>query len=77
MPLYEYVCETCRDEFELLIRGNESPKCPACGGARLLQQLSVVAAHTVGGRELPICSTPSPTGCGLPQCGAGRCAMDE
>lgn len=77
MPLYEYVCESCRDEFELLVRGDESPVCPACGGKKLVQLLSVVAAHTAGSRDLPVCSTTTPSGCGLPQCGAGRCAMQE
>ena len=74
MPLYEYVCESCHDEFELLLRGNETPVCPECGGKKLTQLLSVVAAHTAGSRELPVCSAPSPMGCGLPQCGAGRCS---
>jgi putative FmdB family regulatory protein len=77
MPLFEYVCDNCRDEFELLVRGAETPECPGCGSRSLTRQLSVVAAHTGGQRELPICTTPSSGGgCGLPQCGMGRCALE-
>jgi putative FmdB family regulatory protein len=75
MPLYEYSCGKCRSEFELLVRGKETPSCPNCGSESLRQQLSVVAAHSASARDLPICSTPSAGGCGLPQCGMGRCAM--
>lgn len=78
MPLYEYACGQCRREFELLVRGGETPRCPSCGSQSLRQQLSVVAAHTGGRNEVPFCSTPSRAsqgGCGLPQCGMGRCGM--
>lgn len=76
MPLYEYACRSCDSEFELLIRGEEHPECPNCGGNRLDKQFSVPAAHMAGGASLPICETPSSGGgCGLPQCGTGGCMM--
>jgi putative FmdB family regulatory protein len=76
MPIYEYACDDCRGEFEVLVRGNESPVCPTCGSPRLEKLLSVPAAHTGGSRgSLPICETPSPGTCGLPQCGMGGCQM--
>ena len=73
MPLYEYVCSDCNSEFELLVRGQQRPACPHCGSRSLDKQLSVPAAHTAGG-SLPLCETPTSGGCGLPQCGPGRCA---
>jgi putative FmdB family regulatory protein len=75
MPLYEYVCESCHEPCELLVRGGETPVCPTCGGTDLAQQLSVVAAHTKGRTELPICSNSGPASCALPACRGGRCAM--
>lgn len=30
LPLYEYSCHTCSQKIELLIRGDEKPKCPDC-----------------------------------------------
>jgi putative FmdB family regulatory protein len=74
MPLYEYVCAKCEEEFEFLVRGGETPACPTCGSESLRQQLSVVAAHT-SSQESSSCATPSQGGCGLPQCGMGRCGM--
>ncbi len=75
MPIYEYNCEACESQVELLIRGGETPVCPECGSKRLEKLLSVPAAHTGGSKSsLPICETPRPGGgCGLPQCGGGMC----
>lgn len=75
MPIYEYSCDECREDFEVLVRGDEQPECPSCGGHHLVKQFSVPAAHSVGSSSLPVCNTPMPaSGCGLPQCGQGRCA---
>ena len=76
MPLYEYACPDCRKECELLIRGQEQPVCPTCGGDKLNKLLSVPAAHTAGAKDLPVCG-PGPAGdCGLPECGMGGCMME-
>jgi putative FmdB family regulatory protein len=77
MPIYEYTCHDCRDEFELLLRGSETPHCPKCGSRRLAKQFSVPAAHTSGSsRSLPVCEPSSVEGtCGRPQCGMGGCQM--
>jgi len=74
MPLFEYVCPSCDERFELLIRGSEKPRCPDCGSGGLDQQMSVPAAH-VSGSSLPICQAPPQGGCGAPQCGQGGCGM--
>ncbi len=44
MPLYEYVCQSCHQQFELLVRGDQEPACPECGDGELTRLLSVVAA---------------------------------
>ena len=31
MPIYEYSCKTCGNEFEELIVGDAKPGCPSCG----------------------------------------------
>jgi putative FmdB family regulatory protein len=77
MPIYEYHCEACEDEFELLLRSGEQPACPACQSEKLTRKFSVVAAHSSGSSsDLPICGGPAPQDCGLPQCGGGRCAFE-
>ena len=74
MPIYEYRCEHCSNEFETLVmRRTETVTCPSCGGERLTKLLS---AHAVG-RGAP------DTACGAapcapePMCGAGGCCACE
>jgi putative FmdB family regulatory protein len=74
MPIYEYACPECQKEFEFLVRGQETPACPHCGGDQLEKQLSVPSAHRASA-ELTVCTPPGPGGCGLPQCGQGGCQM--
>jgi putative FmdB family regulatory protein len=77
VPIYEYQCEKCASQFELLVRGGERPACPNCGGRKLDKLLSVPAAHVSSNRSLPICEVPrGEGGCGLPQCGMGGCGME-
>ena len=46
MPLYDYTCLECGEEFEELVRSGESPDCPACSASEVERQLPVFA---VGG----------------------------
>jgi len=67
MPLYEYVCQECLSQAELLVQGSEQPQCPKCRSAKLTKLLSVVAAP---GRDASTASAPNVTSgsCG-PGCG--------
>jgi len=72
MPIYEYVCEDCRRDFEELVRSVRSSRkvtCPACGGSRVQRHPSVFAARQ-GEVEMPPVG-----GCG--RCGdpAGPCSI--
>ncbi|MEZ6100351.1 MAG: zinc ribbon domain-containing protein [Pirellulaceae bacterium] len=69
MPIYEYHCSSCRSDFELLVRGEEKPRCPQCESEQLEKQFSVPAAHASG---LSVLShTPPAGGCGAPACQRG------
>ena len=57
MPIYEYICEKCKLEFEALVRGDEQPECPKCGDADLQKQMSVTSAHSASGANPPGCPT--------------------
>jgi putative FmdB family regulatory protein len=75
MPLYEYVCNDCHREFELLIRGSERPACEDCGSERLTKLLSVPAAHSAGSTSFgqSACDFPSQGPCGMGRCGLPEC----
>ncbi len=63
MPLYEYHCQNCGQEVELLVGDRQQPACPDCGSEKLTKLLSVVASPA---RE-------SPTGCRLTDGPVGPC----
>ena len=72
MPIYEYTCKDCGNDFELLIRGQETPVCPSCGKKHLTKSFSVPAAHCGHeSKELPCRSA----GCDMGQC-SGMCGME-
>ncbi len=50
MPLYEYVCQSCGQEFEKIVRLSEAdraPECPTCHGQETRKRVSKFAS--VGG----------------------------
>ena len=72
MPLYEYHCDACDANVELLIRNSaEQPECPHCGGKKLVRLLSVVSGHVAGGSSSA--QAMPEAGCGKPWCGTGAC----
>jgi putative FmdB family regulatory protein len=51
MPIYEYTCRSCGTGFELLVRKDTTPACPACDGEELERLLSLPRVHSAGTRE--------------------------
>lgn len=52
MPIYEYRCQKCGKESEILVRNSaEKPPCPHCGSKRLDKQFSIFAASGKPGGE--------------------------
>jgi putative FmdB family regulatory protein len=50
MPIYEFHCNACDRDSELLLRSAhwEGSKCPHCGSAKLAKKFSVFAASGSG-----------------------------
>ena len=47
MPIYDYLCKDCRNQFEYLLLGTSAAAtCPACGSANLEQLVSSFAARS-------------------------------
>ena len=72
MPIYEFQCEKCGRDSELLVRSSnwEGSKCPHCGSRKLKKKLSVFASGGAGGDAAPACGMQGGGGgCGC--CGGG------
>jgi len=75
MPVYEYICEKCEHEFEVLSRSMSDralPDCPACGAARVKRRMSVFAARQDTATKSAIGGGPGCGRCGDPE---GPCAL--
>ena len=52
MPLYDYACQACGAQSELLVRGAAAPACPACGSEALDRLLSLPAVRSAATRDV-------------------------
>jgi putative FmdB family regulatory protein len=71
MPLYEFHCENCGKDSEVLVRSTQwqGTPCPLCGSKKLTKRLSVFASTGGASDDAPVC-TGRPKSCGL--CGTGK-----
>ena len=52
MPIYEYICKSCKHQFEALVRGDKKPACAACGGAELERVFSLPTVQSESTKAL-------------------------
>lgn len=69
MPMFEFICKKCGEEFEeLLFSRDEDVECPGCGSSEVGKKVSVVAFKS-SGRFVSSASSscagcsPGPGGC--------------
>jgi putative FmdB family regulatory protein len=75
MPIYEYQCQDCGAEFELLVRSDTRLACPTCESTQLEKQLSVFSTEKSAGAADPMMACGAPCGtCGNPD-GPGACQL--
>ena len=50
MPTYEFMCEACKQSFDVVLtaaeRGTASVQCPACGSATVTPRMAIFTAKT-------------------------------
>ena len=46
MPIYDYQCKQCDDQFELLVYKSTVPTCPKCGSESLQKLISLTAPQS-------------------------------
>jgi len=69
MPIYEYICDDCKTQFEKLVFNKQQEiACPRCSSRKASIQLSVFSSSIAGGSSKS--STPS-SGGGGSCCGGG------
>lgn len=44
MPIFEYRCDDCQNEFEELVMGDQEVTCPGCKSGKVTKLLSSFAA---------------------------------
>mgnify|MGYP001007373888 CR=1 FL=1 len=75
MPIYEYRCEACGQEFEKRVASASQGgdvSCPACGQPKATKKLSTFAAVTRGGRSSEAAPACPAGGC----CSGGACGLN-
>ncbi len=70
MPIYEYNCEKCGDDFELLVFRNDEPECPKCGNKELRKKMSACGFSV--GYKFKAASSGSGSGCS--GCSSSNCS---
>ena len=70
MPLYEFHCQKCQKDFELLVKSSrsEGASCPHCGSKKLMKKFSTFAASVA---QSPSSAMPDP--CPMKTSGACGC----
>ena len=73
MPIYEFHCDDCGSDSEVLVRSShwEGTPCPGCGSAKLSKKFSTFAASIPGGGAADNAGCSGvPSSCGM--CGTGK-----
>jgi putative FmdB family regulatory protein len=72
MPIYEYHCEKCGQDFECLVFGSEKPECRGCRSKKVRKRMSACGFVSKGGGGQTVKKAAGASGCG--SCHAGSCA---
>ena len=72
MPIYEYHCMKCNNDFEYLVMGNAAPDCPACNSKKVKRLMSACGFVSKGNNgDGSTASSSTSSSCG--SCSAASC----
>ncbi len=72
MPIYEYKCQECGNDFEYLVIGTPDPECSDCHSKKVKRLMSPCGFFSKGAGGETIKSTAATSSCG--GCAASSCA---
>lgn len=73
MPIYEYKCMKCNQEFEYIVLGSDtSVTCPECNTDKVKRQMSACSFKSGGNGDSSPSVGSSSSGCA--SCAGGSCA---
>lgn len=72
MPIYEYHCEDCGQDFECLVIGSEAPECSCCKGKNIHRLLSACGFVSKGSGGETVGSSAGSSACS--GCSATSCS---
>lgn len=73
MPIYEFICRSCKTDFEKLVPASmrDAVECPDCGSGKTARKISLSAPV-----QVKVGSTKASSsfeGCGAANCCGGAC----
>ncbi|MDY0375609.1 MAG: zinc ribbon domain-containing protein [Desulfobacterium sp.] len=73
MPIYEYKCNNCDNNFEMLVLGGDKPACPSCKSldlSRLISKCGFVSKSTDSSGQSTVTASPASacSGCAATSC---------
>jgi len=79
MPIYEYSCQNCGQQVEILVRSttSEPPLCPNCGSTLLEKLFSTPYVMTGESRPAGRTCCGREERCGTPPCSIGETCRRE
>lgn len=76
MPIFEYTCNKCGEELEILTRAGKEPECTSCHSKSLTKKFSVFAVNSGDSNTTPDCTTGGCPGFNAGTCGSGMCGSN-
>ncbi|MBA4372652.1 MAG: FmdB family transcriptional regulator [Thermodesulfovibrio sp.] len=68
MPIFEYACNDCGEEFEKLVFAGTTVQCPKCSAGNIRKKMSTFGMS--GGEKPPAAGSSS----GCSSCSGGSCS---